>query len=207
MAKDLEDLFPLTKSRIKLASRVLARAFQDDPLWAYFIPDKLMRRDRLHHISNFLVSYGVLYGQSYATSPNLAGVAVWISPQQGKLTLWRMIRCGVFLLYFNIGRNAVSRMNFSLDFFDKIHHRLAPFPHWYLGIIGVDPEFQGRGYASSLMKPMLARIDKEHLPCYLETLNEKNVPVYQHYGFEVVESGNIPNIGVNYWAMIRAKGD
>jgi len=203
-ATGLDNLFPLTKSQIKPASRVLARAFQDDPLWTYFIPDKLIRKSKLHYVSDFLVSYGVLYGQSYATS-GLEGVAVWVSPEQGELTLWRMIRCGVFSLYFNIGRNAVSRVNFSLDFFGKVHHRLAPFPHWYLGLIGVAPEFRGRGYASALIKPMLARIDKEHLPCYLETVNEKNVPVYEHYGFEVVESGTIPSSSVNYWAMLRAK--
>ena len=195
----------MTRSQIKPASRVLAQAFQDDPLWAYFIPDKLVRKGKLHCLSDFLVSYGILYGQSYATSQSLEGVALWFSPQQGELTLWRMIRCGVLALYFNVGRKVVSRVNSFFDYSDKVHHRLAPFPHWYLGLIGVDPEFQGRGYASALIKPMLAQIDKEHLPCYLETANEKNVPVYEHYGFEVVESGTIPSSSVNYWAMLRAK--
>jgi ribosomal protein S18 acetylase RimI-like enzyme len=204
MTTSLDNLIRLAKSQIKPASKVLARAFQDDPLWAYFIPDGLMRKSKLHYISDFLVRYGVLYCQSYATS-GLEGVALWVSPEQGELTLWRMIRCGALTLYFNVGRKIVSRMNSFFDYSGKVHHRLAPFPHWYLGLIGVDPEFQGRGYASALIKPMLAQIDKEHLPCYLETANEKNVPVYEHYGFEVVESGTIPSSSVNYWAMLRAK--
>nr|MDO8133061.1 GNAT family N-acetyltransferase [Candidatus Njordarchaeum guaymaensis] len=130
---------------------------------------------------------------------------MWIPPEHGELTLWGKIRCGKLTLYFNVGRKVVSRMNSFFDYSGELHHRIAPFPHWYLGLIGVDPEFQGRGFASILIKPMLAHIDEEHLPCYLETANEKNVPIYEHYGFEVVEPGTIPSSSVDYWAMIRAK--
>jgi hypothetical protein len=86
MTTSLDNLFCLTKSQIRPASKVLARAFQDDPLWAYFIPDELIRKSKLHYVSDFLVSYGVLYGQSYATS-GLEGVAVWVPPWQTGLTL------------------------------------------------------------------------------------------------------------------------
>jgi len=75
--------------------------------------------------------------------------------------------------------------------------------HWYLMVIGVDPMYQGRGYASALIKPTLAQIDREHLPCYLETNNERNVPIFEHYGFKVVEAGIIPGTNVSHWAMLR----
>jgi hypothetical protein len=50
---------------------------------------------------------------------------------------------------------------------------------------------------------MLARIDKEGLPSYLETQEEKNVPLYEHFGFKVLEEVNIPDLDVTNWAMLR----
>jgi hypothetical protein len=96
-----------------------------------------------------------------------------------------MIRAKVFSLYSNIGRNAVLQMNFSLDFLAKHATALSLLPTgtWVSSASTQSSKEEATG--SALIKPILAKIDKEHLPCYLETVNEKNVPVYQHYGFEV----------------------
>ncbi len=72
-------------------------------------------------------------------------------------------------------------------------------------VIGVAPVSQGQGYASKLLKPMLARLDEEGLPCYLETQKEKNVTLYQHFGFNVVEEFTFPSTTLTTWAMLRAK--
>ena len=55
------------------------------------------------------------------------------------------------------------------DYVDTVHQRLAPFKHWFLQTVGVSPQFQGKGYAGKLLRPMLSKIDEEDLPCYLET--------------------------------------
>ena len=87
----------------------------------------------------------------------------------------------------------------------EVQNRHAHFPHWYLALIGVDPMFQGRHYTSALIKPMLARIDREHLPCFLDIYNEKNKSVFQKYGFKVVKADTIPGCDVDFWAMLREK--
>jgi hypothetical protein len=50
---------------------------------------------------------------------------------------------------------------------------------------------------------MFARIDQEHLPCYVETENEKNISFYQHFGLKVVEEGTIPETNTPHWALLR----
>jgi hypothetical protein len=50
---------------------------------------------------------------------------------------------------------------------------------------------------------MLARIDEEGLPCYLETLVERNVLLYKHFGFKVIEKAAIPRTDLTSWAMLR----
>ena len=75
--------------------------------------------------------------------------------------------------------------------------------HWYLATIGVDPVYQGKGYAGRLLRAKFGEIDKQNVPCYLETNKKRNVSLYQHFGFEVVEEGIIPNINIHIWAMMR----
>ncbi len=63
-----------------------------------------------------------------------------------------------------------------------------PGPHWYLPIIGVDPVRQGQGLGAALMAAVCQRFDAEHLPAYLESSNPRNVPLYERFGFEVVDT-------------------
>ena len=89
------------------------------------------------------------------------------------------------------------------EYIDAVHKRLAPFEHWFLQIIGIDPQFKGKGHAGRLLRAMFARIDEEGLPCYVETLNEANVPLYEHFGFRVLEKSTIPETKLTNWAMLR----
>ena len=205
MIPDLNNLVRLKESQIKPAAEMLGRAFQDDPLSGYFFPDAVKRKNKLPYIFKFLIRYGVLYGEVYATSPNLEGVAVWLPPGKVDMTLRRMIWSGDFSILFNLGVKFISRQRSITKYIFSMHKCHAPFRHWFLDSIGVDPMFQGKGYAGILLKAMFARIDQEHLPCYLETQNEKNVSIYQHYGFKVVEESAIPGTEFSNWAMLRGK--
>jgi ribosomal protein S18 acetylase RimI-like enzyme len=90
-------------------------------------------------------------------------------------------------------------------YIEAMHMRHTPFKHWFLHAIGVEPQFQGNGHASKLLRPMLARIDEEGLPCYTETMLEKNVRLYEHFGFRAAEKATIPGTNYNLWAMLRTK--
>jgi len=205
MVADSDSLVRLQKSQIKPVGEMLARAFQDDPLSSYIIPDTFQRKNMLPYGFEFVVRLGVSYGEVYATSSRLEGVAVWLPSEKANMTLWRVIRNGALPLYFRFGKETILRQSSVFKFISSMHKRHAPFCHWYLSLLGVDPEFQGKGYASTLMKTMLVRIDREHLPCYLDTQKLENVPIYQHYGFKVVEEGIIPGTGIRTWAMLRER--
>ena len=76
-------------------------------------------------------------------------------------------------------------------------------PHWYLATLGADPEHQGRGVGSSLMRPVLEHCDHEGLPAYLESSKERNVPFYRRHGFEVTREVDLPGGGPKIWTMWR----
>ena len=205
MSAELEDLLRLNKSHIKPAVNVLAAAFQNYPLLNYYYPDDLTKKRIAHYHLSLAVFSGIRYGEIYATSHNLEGVAIWIPSDKYPVTFWRLLRPVPLSVIFGLGRYGGNKMRHLGEHIDAVHQRLAPFKHWFLQTVGVEPRSQGKGYASKLIRPMLTRIDEEGLPCYLETLDEHNVPLYEHLGFTVVDKATIPKTSLTNWAMLRRK--
>jgi GNAT superfamily N-acetyltransferase len=78
-----------------------------------------------------------------------------------------------------------------------------PAPHWYLFVLGVHPAHQGRGLSAALMDPVLALCDTTCTPAYLESSNEKNLPVYGRRGFQVRREVPLGAHGPSLWPMDR----
>ena len=200
----------LEKSKLKSASHVWARAFHDDPLWTFFLPDESEREKKLIRAFRGIIRDGMSNGEVYTTSPNLEAVIFWryshrvgISVPQSVMSFVRWILTGGLVDLFRMSKLEISRQARVGEYRAQMQKRHAPFPHWELVGIGADPVFQGKGYASSLMRPWLDKMDVENTYCYLETHNRKNVPMYLHYGFEVVEEEIIPGTDINQWTMLR----
>ena len=76
-------------------------------------------------------------------------------------------------------------------------------PHWYLYLVAVDPEQQGRGVGSALLAAGLARADAEALPAYLEATSERNSALYARVGFEAAGVLRYPLGGPPLYPMLR----
>jgi ribosomal protein S18 acetylase RimI-like enzyme len=202
MNSELNNLVRLKKADIK-AAEVLGRAFHGYPLSAYFIPDESERRKKQPAMIRMLMRHGLKFGEVYATSPQMEGVAIWFPPNSKHNNWWSNFISGRFLVPFVVGMETVRRQKAFGEYAGAVRKRVAPFPHWYLQMLGVDPQYQGQGFSSRLLKPMFTRIDKEGLPCFLETQLEKNVSLYEHLGFKVMEEGIVPGSNVKSWAMLR----
>ncbi len=202
----------LSGSQVNSAASVLASAFQREPLFRYLFPDSLARQRQLPRFFHVLVRNAISHGDVYVTSPRLEGVAIWYPSEKDETSLWRAVFSGALSVRLRIeeayamrrnGGAARARFTRYSDYANSMHGRLAPFRHRYLNVIGVAPPFRGQGYAGALLRPVLARMDEDGLPCYLSTQNPDNVPLYQHFGFEVVEEGTVPDSDVRHWAMMR----
>jgi ribosomal protein S18 acetylase RimI-like enzyme len=70
--------------------------------------------------------------------------------------------------------------------FEKMDQSHPKEAHWYLPMIGIDPNAQGKGLGGQLMRYALARCDQDAALAYLETANPRNIALYERFGFEVM---------------------
>jgi GNAT superfamily N-acetyltransferase len=204
MSIESDDIIALRRDQIKPASRMLARAFMDDPIAILAYPNEKERRARLPYMYEFSLRYSFAFNEIYTTSERLEGVVVW--RRRGihhTESFWHIISSGAIWPALKMGTGIGKRMLTFYEYLENKHREIISGPHWYLMGLGVDPNYQGKGYASRLDRRMLARIDAERLPCYLETAKEQNVNVHQHLGFRVMDEFTVPGTTFKLWAMLR----
>ncbi|MCX5705497.1 MAG: GNAT family N-acetyltransferase [Candidatus Omnitrophica bacterium] len=201
----LSGLIRLTERDIARASEVLARAFILDPMVTYIFSQEKEAERNLSLLFEVMVRYGLRYGEVYAPSGNIEGIAIWLTSENSEMSMPKMLECGFGDFSSQVSPEYVERLIYFNDFAFEKNKKYAPFRHWYLAFIGVDPDFHGKGFASALIKPMLARISKEKMSCYLETTIIKNAAMYEHFGFELKEEAIIPDTDVMLFAMLKEK--
>lgn len=203
MSSSLDNIVQLKKSQINIAGKTIARAYMNDPLFSYFIPDPLERQKKVQYLFNFQIRYSLSFGEVNTTSSNIEGIAVWLPHDKAEISPWQAIRYGFIFLSLRLGVRIMKKILSYNDFCEEYHKHYANMPHWYLYNVAVDPEHQGKGYASKLLKPFFARMDKLNIPCYLETQIENNISLYKHFGFKVVETATLPNTEFLTTFMLR----
>lgn len=203
MVSTLEGLVPLSNSTFERAVDVLTRSFWNDPLNEYFFPDETLRKRFLPVFFEYRLKQGIKYGEVFATSDKVEGIAIWKHSKTIDTTLWRDIRSGGLKLLRMYGRTLLNLMLEVNEFTGTRRTKFAISPYMHLGPIAVDPEQQNQGFASKLIRPMLDYLDESKIHCYLEAQSESNVSLYEHYGFEVLDASVVPKTDIPHWDMMR----
>ncbi len=183
---------------------MLARAFYDDPLFGYFVPNLMHQTKGLLGFMNGAVKDARPFGEVWVahTDDKIAAAAVWLppggyprSPKREVLTNVRAVPA------FARARGRIRASLKLLAAVDKAHKDVDG-PHFYLAVLGSDPLFQRVGAGSAVLAPVLARCDGEKLPAYLETQKEANLAYYARHRFEVVRKLDMaPTPPV--WTLLR----
>ena len=74
-------------------------------------------------------------------------------------------------------------------------------PLWQLDSIAVEPDAQGQGYGSLLIRHGLARARTDGVGAFLSTGTQRNVRIYERCGFHVTENAEAPGGGPRIWFM------
>ena len=176
---------------------VLTLAFMNDPVMRWLWPEPL----------DYLTNYPLMvkcFGGSAAFKHNTAhylddwsGAAVWLPPGveidvDGVLAILQ-------------SSMPAKKLEQGLAVMQQMGSYHPKEPHWYLAIIGADPNCQGRGNGSALMRHALEACDRDHKFAYLESSNPRNLSFYLRHGFELlgaIHEGDFPPL----FPMLRKPG-
>jgi ribosomal protein S18 acetylase RimI-like enzyme len=182
---------PASRADVPALSKTLGKAFYDDPVMQWMLPNANARRRKLHRLFAALTKHHHLSrgGVEVASDGSgIGGSALWDPPGQWRQTRVEQLRAmPSLLLAFG---PSMSRGMAAEELMMKAH---PEEPHWYLAVIGSDPAVRGKGYGNALMRSRLDRCDAEYAPAYLESSNPDNVPYYQRFGFEVTGEIKLPD--------------
>ncbi|HEY5026375.1 MAG TPA: GNAT family N-acetyltransferase [Acidimicrobiales bacterium] len=185
-----------TVADVDALATTLARAFDDDPLTTWLFPAAEARRRKLPTFFRSLLRASLPFGEVY-TNGEAQCAAIWNPPgtfPMGWVTDTRLGLATTRLVGLRIAVCAKGLMYFAS------HHPKER--HWYLQMLGTEPDVQSRGLGSAILAPVLERCDREGERVYLESSKERNIPFYARHGFAVTQEIQVPR-GPVVWAMWR----
>jgi ribosomal protein S18 acetylase RimI-like enzyme len=187
------------KRDIPQLSEVLALSFEKDPVMSWVMRTDNKRLDALRDLYTYSIEESLRYGEE-TTTEDLRACAVWLPPEAMKEKLPPLYILRMLPHYIHwAGIGILGRL---LKLFELFEKKRPEKPHFYLDFIGVKPEAQGSGYASTLLEYTLNRLDTEGISAYLESSNIRNNLLYQRNGFRITEEIHLPE-GPTLWCMWR----
>jgi ribosomal protein S18 acetylase RimI-like enzyme len=192
----------LTSADAAAAASVLTRAFRDNPAMVAMLraPTDAARERLLGPCMDGFVASVLRYGTGELVKDEgrIVAVSLFFLPGTFPPPLFATviqargpIRAGV--------ANAIRIARVD----QAMRKRHPHYQHYYLWFLGVEPERQGRGLGSMLLRSLGARADGESAPCYLETDKLTSVKLYERHGFVVENTEPLPPLDVPFWFMKR----
>uniref|UniRef100_UPI0036548503 GNAT family N-acetyltransferase n=1 Tax=Nocardiopsis sp. NPDC058631 TaxID=3346566 RepID=UPI0036548503 len=164
----------------------LVAAFDDYPWTRYVIPEDDYT-SRLHGLQHLYLNHALNHG-IVAVSEDGEGVVALLPPdasEPGEETLERIIT-----LYGD-----------RIDRLAGADQRSVDPDDWSLETLGVHPDHQGKGLGGALIEFGLDAAGRQGARAVrLETSEERNVSLYQRYGFRITDRSQPPG-GPPVWTM------
>ena len=194
-------LYIAKKEDFEALATMSGRAYQDYPLSVYTnngkYEEEFVKQTILVNLYS-MCDEGIIYSDS----EELNGLVIILPPGYTGIKTLSFIWNGGFKIIYNQGIRALIKMVNFESFAMDMRKKYTNYEDWYLYNLCIDKKCQGKKIASKLIKPLIEyfRINKKM--CYLETNWDKNVPIYEHFGFKVMEKSLVPGSNVEHYAML-----
>jgi ribosomal protein S18 acetylase RimI-like enzyme len=177
MLRSSTEVRSATRDEMPQTVAAIVAAFITDPLARFALPSP---RDYLRSMplaTREFAGGSFEHGTAYV-SADFRGAALWLPPgvQPNGEALERVFREAA----------APEHLDDLLATFERMEQSHPEEHHWYLPMIGVEPNAQRSGLGAELMRHAVARCDREGALAYLESSNPRNISLYLRFGFEVM---------------------
>ena len=181
-------------------------ALEGDPFYrcitAEFAGDDRQRRAALAACLGYSIEQGTRIGRVVHLEAADLGVAVWVLPQADEVQDRQRLQKRAYLREV-LGERGCLSYGSIVDYMSARASRVVASDAWYLSIVAIAPEAQGRGLGARLLAPTLAEADAAAAACYLETFNPRSLRFYERLGFLTRAEFDEPTTRARYRIMAR----
>jgi ribosomal protein S18 acetylase RimI-like enzyme len=191
------------------ASDAAAAALDSEPFYrsiaVQFAADGVRRRAVLSRYLDYSIAQGLRIGRVVHLETPALGVAIWLLPQGPQIEGREGADKRGFLQRL-LGEAGCASYQRIVAYMSERAHTMVGREAWYLSILAVAPQEQGRGLGRRLLAPTLAEADSALRVCYLETFGQGNLGFYERFGFVTRAEFTEPTTGSPYALMMRPPG-
>ncbi len=203
-------IWQLTENDAEEAGAVIARAFAEEPVHCYALPDVTPdeRAARLALSFAIAVRYGCRYGEAWAVgrdASRIEGAGWWIPMPEAEITDERIAELLTEPPPADLLAIAERVLEAELAV-DAVLARVLPQHHRHLQQLGVEPALQGQGLGRTLLAAILADAVAARVPLCLWTATPANLPFYRAAGMRLVTEGGEEAGRPAWWAFAAGLG-
>ncbi|MBV9727284.1 MAG: GNAT family N-acetyltransferase [Gammaproteobacteria bacterium] len=191
---------------IDAASSAAAAALESDPFYrcitVEFAADGVRRRAALSAYLDYSIAQGRRVGRVVHLANAGHGVAIWLLPQTPEVKERERAHKRSFLRRL-LGEAGSTHYHAMVDYMASRAQTVVEPEAWYLSIVAVAAQEQGRGLGRRLLAPTMAEADALGVPCYLETFSRRSRGFYERLGFVARAEFTEPTTAARYTLMIR----
>lgn len=185
----------------RVTVRALVESLFDNPFYQAvsidFERDTERRKQVLESYFDYSLVEAKRTGRLQVGAPSEPGAALWHLPQDASVAAAESAAKMDFMSRL-FGPRGIERYRHILEYMEAQVHGLMPADAWYLSILGVHPQAQGRGTGARLLAPTMQESKAAGVTCYLETFGDRGLPFYERLGFKRIASHVEPTTGGRY---------
>ena len=138
-----------------------------------------------------------------ADSKDANSVLIYIPPRSKEPSLLDYMKAGGMKMFFKFGIRRIVRLTrFNIEI-EQVAKRYRAANDGYLMAFATRLNKQGQHYGKPLITALLNHLDASGESCYLETLEAKNIALYQHFSFQLVGQKDSQMGNLTIFAMRR----
>ncbi len=199
----------ILKSRMyRKFSEALYSALADDPFYSTMekrVGDLSKSKEAMLCYYDYSIYEAACYGHVFQPEVETYGISVWSTPLNAQEAAQKSEDKKSMILS-QMGKSCLQAYEEINAFMSGAAEPLISDRDWYLSIVGILPEYQGKGLGGNLIQPILKKADAVGISTFLETFTPRNMPFYERLGYETLGVFLEPVTRSNYWLMRREPG-
>ena len=190
-------MFKADKIHKEKVIEILSECFETNKSVNWIVKQDEKRKERIRYLMEYSFEACVEIGQVYLTD-NVSGVIIY-SNSDDKLPILKEAFLTVQYVWKVTGVDGIGRALRREQYVNQFHPTDQEF--LYIWFIGLKKTEQGKGLGSAMLHEVIDKSNKEQIPIYVETSNERSLNFYSKHGFEVYHTSPDDLFGFKLYFM------